>query len=293
MSSLSVIMPVYNSERSVRIAIRSTLRSLPPDSELLVLNDASTDNSLEAVRSVHDRRLKVLENSENLGVSASLALLLESVDSRYVARMDADDVCLPWRFHVQKRFLRRNPKIGIVFGGVMRFGHGTIPRITLPVPYGNELSLSMLPLRNPFIHPTMLARTDQLRRSGGYTDGPAEDYDLWLRAANTGIGMSRIGFPVIGYRHHSNQVSSQKEYAERTVSDVNLKNNLCKLAGTVYPQVDKDTMWQLLRHRLQSEDLPHDVSVKSIMAGLSSDIKLSQWESAYLRRRLNASIKGE
>lgn len=292
MPRLSVIMPVYNSQHSVSAAIKSTLASLTSDSELIIVNDASTDASQELINSIDDTRLRLINNSSNLGVAQSLSRLLDEVDSPYVARMDADDICLPWRFHIQERHLIRNHDADIVFGGVVRFGSSRLPSITLPIPYSRDLALAMLPLRNPFIHPTMLARTDALRRIGGYMPGPAEDFDLWLRAADHGVAMHRLAIPVICYRHHVNQVSSQKKYARETFMDPILQRNLNIVSAKVYPGLQDGAMWDLLEHRLLSTPVPSTLKAQLILSKLSDEVSLTRWELSYLRRRVYAAFEG-
>lgn len=103
MPRLSVIMPARNAAVHIRTALTSTLRALPPDAELVVLDDASDDDTEQILHEVPDSRLRVIRSESNLGVAESLNRLLDATDSQYVARMDADDVCFPWRFRVQRR----------------------------------------------------------------------------------------------------------------------------------------------------------------------------------------------
>lgn len=290
MPQLSVIMPVYNGENTVGAAVRSTLRSMPRDSEIVVLDDASDDGTPSQLRSIEDPRLRVLSNITNQGVARSLTHLLDSVDSEFVARMDADDLCLPWRFRLQMKLATRSPEVDFIFGGAIRFGAGVMPRSTLPIRYGHVLSMAMLPLRNPYIHPTMFARSDSLRRAGGYRTGPAEDYDLWLRAASNGAGMLRSAYPVICYRKHSNQVSGEKNYSARMLSDEVLYANYCSLSKIVYPNAESDLMWQLLVRRLQSTSSLDGVTVESLKRSLSPNLKMSKWESLYLEKWLKKAV---
>lgn len=290
MPRLSVIMPAYNGEKNVGTAVRSTLKSMPRDSELVVLDDASEDETLTELRSIADLRLIVRTNSKNEGVSASLAKLLSEVDSAYVARMDADDVCLPWRFRLQIRAMEHNSDVDISFGGAIRFGDGKLPRPTAPLPYGHSLSQALLPLRNPFIHPTMFAKTESLRRAGGYQPGPAEDYDLWMRAAARGMRLRRFSYPVIAYRKHIGQVSGQDKYVQQTISDEKLQKNFESLAEIVYPSVDKQIIWRLLERRLTSGPAINGVTVQCLHNSLCSGIALSRWETFYLKKWLKKVV---
>src|SRR4051812_31471676 len=100
---LSVLMPARNAERTIGEALSSTLRAMPPDAELIVLDDASSDSTLEIASSTGDRRVVVDSVSENLGVARAAERLLASASGKFIARMDSDDVCLPGRFRAELR----------------------------------------------------------------------------------------------------------------------------------------------------------------------------------------------
>ena len=104
---LSVLIPARNAADTIESALRSTLRALPDDAEVLVLDDASSDRTPELVRGIGDRRVKLTVAPENLGVARALAQLLDLAEGDLVARMDADDVCLPGRFSGQLAAIER------------------------------------------------------------------------------------------------------------------------------------------------------------------------------------------
>src|SRR4051794_23880223 len=124
-------MPARNAGRHVRRALTSTLRAMPSGSELLVYDDASDDGTAEIVEAVDDSRLRLVKGGRPIGVSGALNLLLDEARGDHVARMDADDVCLPWRFQLQRRAHARHG--GILFGTVVYITERGLPiRPTLP-----------------------------------------------------------------------------------------------------------------------------------------------------------------
>lgn len=204
---VSVIMPMRNAEAFVARALRSTLRALNAHSEVLILDDGSTDTSAEVVRSFNDRRVKLhVHAGEPLGVPSALNELLSHSKLALVARMDADDVVLPWRFHSSLKMLER-------FGGFTFAPAVYINRRSFPLRPSNLAPLdgrnlgSKLLLKNPLIHPTMVCEKEYLDRLDGYAVAGAEDYDLWLRAYGANIPLSRSSVPTILYRQHSAQVT--------------------------------------------------------------------------------------
>ena len=97
--SISVCMPVYNASRYLRDCIDSILSQSFTDFELLIVDDGSTDDSVEIIRSYSDSRIRLIENKHDY--IGSLNLLLQEARGKYIARMDADDVMLPNRLETQ------------------------------------------------------------------------------------------------------------------------------------------------------------------------------------------------
>jgi glycosyltransferase involved in cell wall biosynthesis len=209
-SSLSVLMPVRNGGHFVKRAVISTLRALPSTGELLVMDDGSTDGTPAILSSVNDARLRVFSRRASGGVARALNSLLEESDSPIIARMDADDICLPWRFAVQARLLQRHG--GIVFGNAIYCTQRGWPRRpTLRLPRKSSSFSGELLKRNPFVHPTMLMEKEILASVGGYQEVGAEDYDLWLRLAAHDVPFSVAVAPILMYRQHPNQVTSRSQ----------------------------------------------------------------------------------
>lgn len=218
MPKLSVLMPTRNAEIFVERAVVSTLSALPDDSELVVLNDASTDSTAECLEKIRDPKLRVLSVDEAHGVAGGLNALIEATDSELVARMDSDDVCLPWRFRLQ---LRDVDRADVSFTSAIRVssrGH-LIRRASPPIPISPRAMGLTLMLGNPLYHPTMIARRSTLDRLGGYRNVHSEDYDLWLRACAAGYRLRQSAVPSILYRVHAAQISSDAGWREKAYGD--------------------------------------------------------------------------
>lgn len=242
---LSVLMPVHNGERFLARAIASTLADLPPDSELVVLNDGSTDRTADILTRNSDHRLRVIQNEDRSGVASALNNLLNSTDSRYIARMDSDDVVLRGRFQRQIVALRQSD---IVFTTAVWLDWRERPTgIQFPFTARGELAHMLLLAGNYLVHPTMAARRNCLVSLGGYPDTLAEDYALWLRAAAHGVRLTRLGVAGIGYRRHAGQLSSSAEWANLP-SDPVLDDALQALLRKYRPDLVDDA--SLLRRSL-------------------------------------------
>lgn len=217
MPHLSVLMPVKDGERYLRRAVSSTLRALPDDANLVVLDDGSTDGTAEILDALAEPRLVVHRNSESQGIARGLNALIERTDSEFVARMDADDVVLPWRFRRQLKLAERSD---LVFTSLVFMNEDGRPvRPDLPGSIGPESAPLHLVLASCFSHPTALARRSALP-AGAYRELAAEDYDLWLRFAAEGRSIARDRVPGIMYRRHTGQISSSSEWLDRRAEEL-------------------------------------------------------------------------
>lgn len=209
---LSVILSAHNAEGTLGLAIKSTLLSMPQSSELLVCLHKCSDGSRQIAESIDDDRLKIFFLEEG-GLADALNFLVNKSTGRFLARMDADDVCLPWRFRMQLKVMRRNPRIELLFSTAIIFGEAIKPLWIFPqylTRLTNDRFRFLLTQTNPGVHPTLIARRDTLI-SAPYRDVPGEDLDLWLRIAKDGGRIERTRLPVILYRSHFNQKSRRDE----------------------------------------------------------------------------------
>jgi glycosyltransferase involved in cell wall biosynthesis len=222
-------MPARNAAKTIAASLRSTLRALPTDAELLVLDDASSDRTAEIASATGDARVKVFRSSAPSGVAGALNVLLMEARGDFVARMDADDIVLPRRFEFQLTQFRS--ALDIIFGGVVHFGTRVrIPYPSPPLALSPSAFPSALLIGNPVAHSTMMARRNLLLELGGYRQCLAEDYDLWLRAAARGVQISRLALPVVALRRHAEQVTANEGWAVRASSEPEWQESYAALA---------------------------------------------------------------
>lgn len=217
MPYLSVLLPARDAHDTVTQAVRSTLRHLPKDAELVVLDDGSIDSTLAKVTAISDKRLRVLEGKGSGSLGAALNRLLAESDSEIVARMDADDVTLPGRFASSLRAMRQGSDFTFTSALTMK----GLPRIlpAVPLPIASVAFPFHLLLSNPVRHPAMTARREAVAALGGYRALPSEDYDLWLRAALHGCAMTKTSTYGIVYRIHGQQITAGEEWRHQSRSD--------------------------------------------------------------------------
>ena len=157
---VSVVMPVYNAQKYLNKAIDSILAQTYKDFEFIIINDGSTDNSLQIIKKYQkkDKRI-IVKNKKNKGIVAALNDGIKLSRGKYLARMDADDISLPSRFEVQVNFMEKNSKIGVCGTWVEVFGEIN-KNYLLKFPINNELLKIRLLFSVPFAHPSIMMRRD-------------------------------------------------------------------------------------------------------------------------------------
>ncbi len=205
---ISVIMPVYNEEKYLSHAITSILNQSFKNFEFIIINDGSTDNSLNILNSFTDDRILII-NQENKGISISLNNGMNLSRGEFIARMDADDISRFDRLEIQYEFLKNNPEIGIVGSAVnvidskgKRWGKQTFIQSDVGVRW---LCLT----QSPFVHPSVMIRKECLEQNKlEYSDlRYVEDYDLWIRLLSFTKGFV-IGQTLLDYRVHKSNITN-------------------------------------------------------------------------------------
>jgi glycosyltransferase involved in cell wall biosynthesis len=210
MPLISVLLPVFNSEKYVRAAVESLCTQTFRDFEVIAVNDGSTDSSGEVLRlcAKADQRIRVYEHRPNRGYVHALNFALTVAQGKYLARQDADDISHPDRFQRQVGFLEANPKVGVVGSAIGVFGDNR-PNVHIArYPLTNSELQACALHGGCFAHPAVMMRSSVLKSADGYRAGfqPAEDYDLWLRLAEV-TEFANLPDALVNYRQHPGQVS--------------------------------------------------------------------------------------
>ena len=265
---ISVLLPALSGTPTILSSVKSTLIALGSADELLVLIEGSEGKS-EQLEGISDPRLRLFYRRDAMGITSGLNFLFSRAKGNLIGRMDADDICLPGRFRSQLKKLKKD-NLDMVFSNAILFGSGVRPLGFIPqVPYSldsTQIGLE-LAIRNPLVHPTMLARREAIAALGGYNDAVAEDYELWIRAWNRGYRFGRSRGYGVMYRIHPGQLSQQADHLKKVASDPvlavahrGLLKNL-EAQGLLGPGQDLQTRVKLalartsLTHRLMNSGL--------------------------------------
>jgi GT2 family glycosyltransferase len=230
---VSVLMPVFNAERYLTRAVESVLRQTCSDFELLAVDDGSRDSSPTLLARIArtDRRVVVV-SLPHQGLVAALNHGVALARGVYLARMDADDVCLPERFARQAAYLENHREV-VALGSWLRIvdAEGFPLHDEAWAVHHEEIDACLLLGKWGLPHPAAMIRADALRRVGGYrNDFPwAEDFDLWLRLGEIGR-LENLPEILLEYRRHPSGVCSTHG-AEQRASVLAALHDACRRRG--------------------------------------------------------------
>jgi len=198
-------MPVHNALPFLDESIRSILAQTLSDFEFVILDDASTDGSVELLRewSLRDRRIHLYESKKRLGLSGSSNAVTSKARAPLVARMDADDIAHPERLRRQWNIIQRRPDvavIGTLCNGIDARGREVRPR--------DRWRLVRRSVYVPFPHGSAMFRREVFDQVGGYNEASdgGEDQDLFSRMAARGRVLT-LPDVLYSYRYHSSNVT--------------------------------------------------------------------------------------
>ncbi len=220
---ISVIMSNYNTpEEYLRDAIESVLNQSYDNFEFIIIDDCSTDNSLQIIKSYNDKRIVILENECNLGITKSLNRGFALAKGEFIARMDADDICLTTRFERQVGFLKSHTNVIVCGTGVELFGDGADIHkkklVCKSIPEKEEFQVRLLFGNHiNIIHPTAMFRhemllSNKIRYDENYIY--AQDYRMWVSCSRIGE-CANLPDVLFRYRIHKKAVSSDKKDAQK------------------------------------------------------------------------------
>lgn len=270
---VSVLLPVRNGARTLPSALHSLRRQTLREFELVLVDDGSTDGGVELARRRWGDDLVVVEPGR-VGLVRALRVGLEACGGEVVARMDADDLAHPARLERQARFLEAHPEVDLVASRVELFSEEGAPGAGHQryVAWQNALLTHEDMARERFVesplaHPSVAFRRRAVLSVGGYREcGGPEDYDLWLRAFEGGLGFAKLPEVLLRWRDGPRRASrTDPRYAPEAF----LRLKAHHLARGPLAGAGRAAIWgagrvgRRLAHLLEAEGIavPHFVDV--------------------------------
>jgi len=246
---VTVLMPVYNAEKYIAEAIYSVLNQSFKDFELLIINDGSTDRSIEIIRTFSDPRIVVV-NQSNAGVAAALNTGIKLARGEFIARFDADDICYPRRLEEQYSFMKTNPDYVLIGSdadyldqeGEYLFYNGNVSHFYQDI-------RETIRIHCPFIHSTVFYNTEVVKELGGY-DTKAhtfEDYLLWIKLIEKGKVLN-FDKPLIAVRLNPDSLTVDEKL--RGKSFIALKKEILFESKNITDKQEQDLLKILKKQNL-------------------------------------------
>lgn len=233
MAAISVLMAVYNCDKYLREAMDSILNQTWGDFEFIIVNDGSTDNSLQILKEYSDKRIKIITYEENKGVAHARNVGLEHCTSEYVALMDADDIALPDRLKLQYEYLMEHREIDGVYAKFRNLDvDGRLIEGEQPNAYYNYRYVKAIMIfENTVANLTAVFRrqiVEEYQLKYDESCKIASDYRFWIDYLKYGkiVGIDKV-LCYYRLRHHSlynNAPLSVKKESEEQMIKYNLKS---------------------------------------------------------------------
>lgn len=239
MSAVSVLMSSFNSADFIHDSIDSILNQTYSDFELIIVDDASTDSTLNIINGYNDPRIKLYPLKKNVGVGAALSFGLDKVQGKYVAKADSDDINMPERFEKQLAFLTANPEVALCKTLIEYFPHNK--EVEASPRYGSmkkikekQLNRIVTPeqIRKALYwwccvpHNSILVRKETICAVGYRKFRLGEDYYLFYDLNKIGYKMSTVEEVLVSFRVRSNSITGSGKYIEAYITTLfNMKKD--------------------------------------------------------------------
>lgn len=225
---VSVVMCCYNAEKYIAETIESVLNQTFADFEFIIWNDGSNDRTEQIIKTYKDNRIRYFYH-ENVGLGEALYLACQEVKAEYIARIDADDICLLNRLEVQINFLRSHPQYVLVSSSVYYIDEeGTVIGRSFPYTCNSVLKKKLL-IGNPISHPASMFTRNAYLKTGGYVGAlGGEDRILFARMSKYGkiknlanpLLKYRIIYSSLSHRQHGSPYSNiLEEFRKKIIND--------------------------------------------------------------------------
>lgn len=235
---VTVLMTVYNEgEKTLKKSIESILNQTYCKFDLLIIID--NPENLSAIKAIKnyselDDRIKYVINEKNLGLPISLNKGIDLIKTKYIARMDADDIAISNRLQVQLEYMEKNKSIDLVGSNIIYFNED-ISFKRSPIPQDAESIKKILKVCNVMSHPTFFGKTEVFRKLKYRNLKYSQDYDFICRLIEKGYNVCNIDQYLLKYYFSQNNpkkeliqriimLEVQKQYRRNTLNDCDIQN---------------------------------------------------------------------
>ena len=202
---VTVLMTVFNGAEYLKTSVNSIVKQTFKGFEFLIVNDHSTDNSVNIIESFNDERIVIHNNERNIGQTKSLNIGLELARGKYVARMDADDVAFPLWLEKSVNFFEEHQECAAIGSQAMVIDSSGRTKKTRMVPGSFHEIIFRIFFDSPMNHVSVLLNRELILKNGGYDEEfkVTQDYELWSSLIRNNYSIKNIPEVLVSYRVHS------------------------------------------------------------------------------------------
>ncbi len=219
MLKITVLMAAYNAESFLREAIDSVLAQTVADFEFLIFEDCSTDMTRQILQSYDDPRIKLYLNDTNQGLTKNLIRGMDLAQGTYVARMDADDICMPNRFERQLEYFASHPEVSVLGSAVTFFDGKGYEFVGYQPTDHDEIKIRLF-LGFTMLHPSVMMRKADMDQHGLSYDAHfvcSQDHDLWTRSIRK-LRFANHPESLLKMREHPSKIGNTRKSTQEKLS---------------------------------------------------------------------------
>ena len=285
---ISVNMIVYNGEAYISESLDSVLQQTFSDFELIIINDGSTDNTVNIIKGKKDSRIKLFSNAKNMGRSFSRNRALKESKCNLIAIADADDWYFPHRLETQYQFMISNRQVTVCGAKMITYDTEKILDVTLD----NNTIRTLMLFHNTILNPSVMFNREYIENSQLYNDffEVSEDYDLWENLSQfKEINFNNINDIFVKYR------TNNSKYKFKYVKKHLLYSHLVKMRQVkslgLYPTKDEEYMHDVVSGLVYKDKIVKISMIKKWIEKLiDANSKAQHYDQDILENYLNKRL---
>jgi glycosyltransferase involved in cell wall biosynthesis len=265
---ITVLMPVYNSQKYLKEAIESVLNQSFTDFEFIIINDCSSDDSKNIICSFHDNRIRYFENTDNLGVANSLNQGLTLARGEYIVRMDSDDIALSDRFEKLILYMDNHPDVSICGSWVEYIGIKKDKSFWFTFEDHDDIKTALL-FGNAIAHPTVILKREIFLQNHEFYNplfSKSEDYELWTRLVFK-LKFANLQESLLKYRLHDQQASKKFQY----ISDNQVERIKQQYQKDILKKIELDISYMGIFESLCKKNIQNFCKTKVLIEAMSKN----------------------
>lgn len=276
---VTVLMAVYNGEKCVKHTIESILNQTFKDFEFLIVNDGSTDRTLDVIRSYKDERIIIHNNEINMGQTKSLNIGLRLACGKYLARIDAGDVSMPKRLERQVTYIENNPGITVFGTSAFRYNDSRKVIDVVHMPKSPFAMLQRIFFTSPLVHVSVLMNREKILHIGGYDENYEilADYELWSRLIQNNYRLANIREVLVGYMVSPESVGAKNLKGKSDIEAIKIiQSNVNKLTNLSISLEQATNLCKLFTHNMSEMSLNEIISTENLFINIFKCVNASK-----------------